>query len=68
MSYLPTGGRLVIHAVTLESESILLEAHRVHGGQLTKIAVNKAEAVGPYRGWRGLMPVTQWVYLKESVS
>ena len=68
MSYLPAGGRLVIHAVTLESEAILLEAHRVHGGQLTKIAVNKAEAVGPYRGWRGLMPVTQWVYVKESIS
>ena len=66
MHYLPVGGRLVCHAVTLESEALLLEAHHHHGGQLTRIAVNKAEPVGGYFGWRGLMPVTQWVFIAQS--
>ena len=65
LGYLPQGGRLVIHAVTLESEAILLGAHKRLGGHLTRIAVNKAEPVGAYRGWRGLMPVTQWVFIKQ---
>ena len=66
LSYLPVGGRLVCHAVTLESEAILIDAHKRYGGALTRVAVNKAEAVGAYRGWRGLMPVTQWVFLREN--
>lgn len=66
LSYLPEGGRLVVHAVTLESEALLLAAHKHHGGELTRISVHKAEPVGAYLGWRGLMPVTQWVFRKES--
>ena len=65
LSYLPDGGRLVVHAVTLESESLLLEAHKQYGGALTRLSVYKADPVGAYRGWRGLMPVTQWVFRKE---
>ncbi|MEM9725597.1 MAG: precorrin-6y C5,15-methyltransferase (decarboxylating) subunit CbiE [Pseudomonadota bacterium] len=53
-------GRLVAHAVTLESEALLLESQARHGGELTRIAISRAEPVGPYRGWRPLMPVTQW--------
>ena len=66
LDYCPVGGRLVIHAVTLESEALLLEAHRRNGGVLTRLTVHKAEPVGGYRGWRGLMPVTQWVYVKQA--
>lgn len=57
---LPAGGRLVANAVTLESEARLAELHREHGGELVRLAVSRAEAVGPYRGWRSAMPVTQW--------
>lgn len=67
LDHLPQGGRLVCHAVTLESEAILLAAHKTYGGSLTRIAVNKAEPVGAYYGWRGLMPVTQWVLIKETI-
>lgn len=66
LSYLPVGGRLVCHAVTLQSEALLLEAHSAHGGQLSRITIHKAEPVGAYHGWRGLMPVTQWAYLKKA--
>ncbi|MBB3951749.1 precorrin-6y C5,15-methyltransferase (decarboxylating) subunit CbiE [Aureimonas jatrophae] len=57
---LKPGGRLVAHAVTLESEAILLALHEVHGGELLRVAVSHAEPVGPYRGWRPAMPVTHW--------
>ncbi len=53
-------GRLVANAVTLESEALLMELQRDLGGELVKLAVARAEPVGDYRGWRPLMPVTQW--------
>jgi len=58
-------GRLVANAVTLESESTLLELHKRHGGQLAKLAVHRAEPVGRMTGWRPLMPVTQWSLVKR---
>ena len=64
MRRLKSGGRLVVNAVTLESEAILLELHHHHGGRLVRIAVSHAEPVGPYHGWRSAMPVTQWVWEK----
>jgi len=62
---LPSLGRLVANAVTLESEAILLELHAKHGGQLVKLAVHRAEPVGGLTGWRPLMPVTQWSLVKR---
>ncbi|MDJ0628049.1 MAG: precorrin-6y C5,15-methyltransferase (decarboxylating) subunit CbiE [Rhodobacter sp.] len=58
-------GRLVANAVTLESEAQLLALHKRHGGQLTKLSVNRAEPVGGLTGWRPLMPVTQWSLIKR---
>jgi precorrin-6Y C5,15-methyltransferase (decarboxylating) len=58
------GGRLVVNAVTLESEAVLIEAHARHGGSLTRIAVQRAEPVGGFSGWRPLMPVTQWALVR----
>ena len=60
LAALRPGGRLVANAVTLESEAILLAAHARHGGELVRIAVSRAGAVGGMTGWRPLMPVTQW--------
>lgn len=57
---LKPGGRFVAHAVTLESEAILLALHEVHGGELIRVSVDRAEPVGPYRGWRPAMPVVHW--------
>ena len=58
-------GRLVANAVTLESEQVLIGLQAAHGGDLVKLSVNRAEPVGPYRGWRPLMPVTQWSLIKR---
>ena len=58
------GGRLVANAVTIEGEAVLFEAQRAIGGALTRIAISRAEPVGPFQGWRPLMPVTQWAVRK----
>ncbi|WP_240641013.1 precorrin-6y C5,15-methyltransferase (decarboxylating) subunit CbiE [Nocardioides ferulae] len=54
------GGRLVVHGVTLETEQLLAEAHRTHGGELTRIAVESAAPVGGFTGWTPARTVTQW--------
>lgn len=61
---LRSGGRLVANAVTLESEARLLELREVHGGEMQRICVQSAEAVGRFSGWKPLMPVTQWMVIK----
>ena len=56
---LASGGRLVANAVTLEGESALQILRAETGGAMTRIAISRATAVGPYESWRPLMPVTQ---------
>ena len=65
LARLPEGGRLVANAVTLESEAILLSARQEFGGEMSRIAISRMEAVGRLHGWRPLMPVTQWAISKE---
>ncbi len=60
LAALAPGGRLVANAVTIEGEATLAEARLRHGGTLIRIGVERAEPIGPYLGWRPLMPVTQW--------
>ncbi|MFE4873387.1 precorrin-6y C5,15-methyltransferase (decarboxylating) subunit CbiE [Streptomyces sp. NPDC056682] len=62
---LPTGGRLVANTVTLESEALLAEWYRRHGGELVRLAVAHAVPVGTFTGWRQAMPVTQWAVVKS---
>ncbi|MEU0134873.1 precorrin-6y C5,15-methyltransferase (decarboxylating) subunit CbiE [Streptomyces sp. NPDC006296] len=63
---LPPGGRLVANTVTLESEALLTEWYRRHGGDLVRLAVAHAVPVGGFTGWRQAMPVTQWSVQKTS--
>jgi precorrin-6Y C5,15-methyltransferase (decarboxylating) len=58
------GGRLVVNAVTLQTEAELIGRHATFGGTLTRIAVSRADRVGGKTGWRFGMPVTQWVWVK----
>lgn len=62
---LKPGGRLVANVVTLEGESVLVQARRDHGGDLARFAVQRAEPVGRFHGWHAMMPVTQWSVTKE---
>ncbi|WP_447040564.1 precorrin-6y C5,15-methyltransferase (decarboxylating) subunit CbiE [Streptomyces sp. DSM 118878] len=63
---LPAGGRLVANTVTLESEALLADRYRLHGGELVRLAVAQAVPVGGFTGWRQAMPVTQWTVTKRS--
>ena len=56
---LPRHGRLVAHAISLAGERALLGFHERHGGDLTRLAVSRAEPIGGVLGWRALAPVTQ---------
>ncbi|MFF8380452.1 precorrin-6y C5,15-methyltransferase (decarboxylating) subunit CbiE [Streptomyces sp. NPDC015661] len=65
---LPPGGRLVANTVTLESEALLADRYRRHGGELVRLAVSTAVPVGGFTGWRQAMPVTQWSVTKGSTD
>lgn len=56
----PQGARLVVNAVTLESEALAALCHERHGGTLLRIELAAAEPLGGYRGWRPARPVVQW--------
>jgi precorrin-6Y C5,15-methyltransferase (decarboxylating) len=58
-------GRLVANAVTVESEHMLFQWQGKLGGNLTRIAIQRAEPVGKFLGWKAMAPVTQWVVVKE---
>jgi len=58
-------GRLVANAVTIESETELNALHAQHGGDLVRLSVARADAIGDFNGWRPMMPVTQWSLIKR---
>lgn len=61
---LAAGGRLVVNAVTLESEAVVAQWYARLGGDLVRISVNRGSAVGKFTGWRPHMPVTTWSVTK----
>lgn len=61
---LPIGSHLVANAVTVESEQKLLQWQGKVGGELTRIAISRAEPVGKFLGWKAIAPITQWIAVK----
>jgi precorrin-6B C5,15-methyltransferase / cobalt-precorrin-6B C5,C15-methyltransferase len=59
------GGRLVVNAVTLESERVVTDAYDRLGGDLIRLAVQRVAPVGNFTGWRPMLPVTQWTVTKR---
>ena len=62
------GGRLVANAVTLETESTLIDAYRRLGGELTRLAVSHVAPIGEMLRWSPAAPVTQWVVTKPEAT
>ncbi len=60
LAALRPGGRLVVHAVTLETEALLVAAQAEHGGELARIGVEQLGSLGRYRGWEPSRAVVQW--------
>ncbi len=61
---LAPGGRIVANVVTVEGEARVSALRDARGGELVRVAVSRADRVGPYLGWRPMMPVTQWQAVK----
>lgn len=68
LTRLRPGGRLVVHGVTVETEVLLGEAYREHGGELTRIHIERAAPVGTFTGWTPARAVTQWALVKPAIS
>ncbi|WP_019145813.1 bifunctional cobalt-precorrin-7 (C(5))-methyltransferase/cobalt-precorrin-6B (C(15))-methyltransferase [Aeromicrobium massiliense] len=58
------GGRLVVHGVTAETEAVLLDRYRRHGGELVRLSVERAEPLGGFTGWTPARAVSQWSVTK----
>lgn len=61
---LPSGGRLVVNAVTVESEALVARWYSRYGGELRRFEHHRGEPLGGFTGWRPAMPVTQWAVTK----
>ncbi len=57
---IPPGTRLVMNAVTLETEALVLDWSARYGGQLLKIDLSEVAPIGRKRGWRAALPILQW--------
>lgn len=57
---IPPGTRLVLNAVTLETEALVLDWSARHGGHLLKIELSDTAPVGRKRGWKSALPILQW--------
>jgi precorrin-6Y C5,15-methyltransferase (decarboxylating) len=61
---LPSGGRVVVNAVTVESETFVAHYYSRMGGELRRYQHYQGGAVGGFTGWRPALPVTQWTVRK----
>ena len=64
MSRLADHGRLVVNAVTLETEQLLYGLQQHNGGQLTRTAIEYVEPLGRMHGWNPARTITQWCWQK----
>ncbi|WP_018680743.1 precorrin-6y C5,15-methyltransferase (decarboxylating) subunit CbiE [Actinokineospora enzanensis] len=64
-SALRPGGRIVVNAVTLESEALVVRWQAAVGGSLTRLEVGRAAPIGGFTAWRPALPVTQWVAIRN---
>ena len=61
---LAPGGRMVVNAVTLQTESLVVEFAARLGGDLVRLEISRAVALGRFSGWQAAHPVTQWTVTK----
>ncbi len=61
---MPQGTRLVVNAVTIETEALVLDWSARHGGSLLKIDLSEPVALGRKRGWKAALPILQWSVIR----
>lgn len=57
---MPKGARLVLNAVTIETEALVLDWSARQGGALLKIDLAEPVAIGRKRAWKATLPILQW--------
>jgi precorrin-6Y C5,15-methyltransferase (decarboxylating) len=57
---LPNGGRIVVNAVTIETQALLVDAFAARGGDLVEIRIAKARGLGRFHALDPAMGVLQW--------
>ncbi|KAF0213705.1 MAG: precorrin-6y C5 15-methyltransferase (Decarboxylating) CbiE [Methylocystaceae bacterium] len=57
---LPCFGRIVVNAVTIETQSLLADAYRDKGGELIHLQIAHARPIGRFHALDPAMAVTQW--------
>ena len=57
-SHLKKGGRMIVNAVTIQSEATLVAWRALHGGEMTRIGVAHAQPLGAFDTWRQAHPIT----------
>jgi precorrin-6Y C5,15-methyltransferase (decarboxylating) len=57
-SHLKKGGRMLVNAVTIQSEATLVAWRALHGGEMTRIGVAHAQPLGAFDTWRQALPIT----------
>lgn len=61
---LPSGGRLVINAVTLETQALLILNYNHKGGDLITIDISRTKKIGKFHGLEPSMAIHQWLAIK----
>jgi precorrin-6Y C5,15-methyltransferase (decarboxylating) len=64
LEILPEKGRLVINAVTLETQQLVLLKQQEIGGKLKKVEISNVKAVGSKSVWESNSTIVQWSYFK----
>jgi precorrin-6Y C5,15-methyltransferase (decarboxylating) len=59
------GGRIVVNAVTIETEALLFTAQAQRGGALTRLSVDRLGGIGKMRGFSPARTITQWAASKR---
>lgn len=62
LAALKPGGRLVVHGVTHQTETLLIGQYAERGGELTRLQVETAAPIGTFTGWTPARAITQWAY------
>jgi precorrin-6Y C5,15-methyltransferase (decarboxylating) len=58
--HMPGGCRLVVNAVTLETQALLIQLQGELGGQLLRLELSSAAPLGRMRSWQAARPLLQW--------
>lgn len=62
---LPRFGRIVVNAVTIETQALLANAFREKGGELLHLQIAHARPIGRFHTFDPAMAVTQWRAVKR---